>query len=319
MRPQSLNRYAYTENNPVNWTDPSGRCVGWVWRDPTCQFIGWDRTLRGDLEWAEAIPWAGAGVDFSPVGGDLKGFIEVFTGRDLVTGEDLGAWRWAGLVFLSELRHLRHADNLATRWMVRSDLATTRALARSAPVDAATVEQLIQPRGLTGKAANWWLNRRGLIILYRGQVAGIDEILSPWARKHGMAASRNLVRRMHDAGYSDEAIASFTARFHTERVNIAGLGEARWGAAGIPTTRIPGVAAPYAGNTGSIAIIRTQRTLPIRPSDPWYPAEQEWVFFHTIPQDHVLPMTIDPSTIPWLTALDDDFRRLTVTKSGIWE
>jgi len=23
-RPQSLNRYAYTENNPVNWTDPSG-------------------------------------------------------------------------------------------------------------------------------------------------------------------------------------------------------------------------------------------------------------------------------------------------------
>jgi predicted nucleic acid-binding protein len=86
--------------------------VGWVWRDPTCQFIGRDRILRGDLEWAEAIPWAGAGVDFSPVGGDLKGFIEVFTGRDLVTGEDLGAWRWAGLVFLSELRHLRHLDTV---------------------------------------------------------------------------------------------------------------------------------------------------------------------------------------------------------------
>jgi RHS repeat-associated protein len=26
-RPQSLHRYAYTENNPVNWTDPSGRWV----------------------------------------------------------------------------------------------------------------------------------------------------------------------------------------------------------------------------------------------------------------------------------------------------
>ncbi len=26
-RPQSLNRYAYTENNPVNWTDPSGQAV----------------------------------------------------------------------------------------------------------------------------------------------------------------------------------------------------------------------------------------------------------------------------------------------------
>jgi hypothetical protein len=29
-----------------------------------------------------------------------------------VTGEELGAWRWAGLVFLSELRHLRHLDTV---------------------------------------------------------------------------------------------------------------------------------------------------------------------------------------------------------------
>jgi hypothetical protein len=35
--------------------------------------------------------------------------IEVFTGCDLVTGEDLGWWRLAGIIGLSELRHLRHA------------------------------------------------------------------------------------------------------------------------------------------------------------------------------------------------------------------
>jgi len=86
--------------------------VGWLWRDPTCRFIGRDRILRGDLEWAEARPWAGAGADFTPGIGDGKGFIEAFTGRDLVTGEELGAWRWAGLVFLSELRHLRHLDTV---------------------------------------------------------------------------------------------------------------------------------------------------------------------------------------------------------------
>jgi hypothetical protein len=37
--------------------------------------------------------------------------IEVFTGCDLVTGEDLGWWRLAGIIGLSELRHLRHADD----------------------------------------------------------------------------------------------------------------------------------------------------------------------------------------------------------------
>jgi len=48
-----------------------------------------------------------------PVTGDIKGFLEVFTGCDRVTGEDLGAWRWAGLVpfagpRLCKLRMVRH-------------------------------------------------------------------------------------------------------------------------------------------------------------------------------------------------------------------
>jgi hypothetical protein len=49
-------------------------------------------------------------IDLGSVAGDVKGLIEVFTGRDLVTGEDLGNWRFAGLaglVGLGEIRYLR--------------------------------------------------------------------------------------------------------------------------------------------------------------------------------------------------------------------
>jgi RHS repeat-associated protein len=91
-RPQSLNRYAYTENNPVNWTDPSGRCVGWVWRDPTCQFIGQDRILRGDLEWGDALDPLQVGLD---VVGLVPGFGEPADGLNggisLLRGDRVGA------------------------------------------------------------------------------------------------------------------------------------------------------------------------------------------------------------------------------------
>jgi hypothetical protein len=56
-------------------------------------------------------------LDFIPVVGELKGLAEVVTGHDLVTGEDLGAWRWAGLlglVGLNEAKLLRHGDNALT-------------------------------------------------------------------------------------------------------------------------------------------------------------------------------------------------------------
>lgn len=59
--------------------------------------------------------WFSTGLDFIPLVGEAKGLIEVFTGRDLVTGEDLGAWRWAGLaglIGLNEIKQLRHADEV---------------------------------------------------------------------------------------------------------------------------------------------------------------------------------------------------------------
>jgi RHS repeat-associated protein len=110
--PYSLHPYQYAYSDPVRLTDPSGKCVEWVWGDPTCQFIGWERILHGDLEWEDGRPWGGAALDFTPGVGDVKGLIEVFTGCDIVTGEDLGNWRWAGLLFVSESRQLRHLKAL---------------------------------------------------------------------------------------------------------------------------------------------------------------------------------------------------------------
>lgn len=55
------------------------------------------------------------GLDFIPGVGEVKGLIEVFTGEDLVTGEDLGNWRWAGLaglVGLNEIKYLRYGDDV---------------------------------------------------------------------------------------------------------------------------------------------------------------------------------------------------------------
>lgn len=59
---------------------------------------------------------ASIGADLTPFVGEIKGLIEVFTGTDLVTGEELGHWRWAGLagiVGLNEIRLLRYGDEAA--------------------------------------------------------------------------------------------------------------------------------------------------------------------------------------------------------------
>jgi hypothetical protein len=54
-------------------------------------------------------------VDLIPIAGEIKGLIEVFTGTDLVTGEELGWWRFAGLaglVGLNEIKFLRYGDDV---------------------------------------------------------------------------------------------------------------------------------------------------------------------------------------------------------------
>lgn len=66
------------------------------------------------------------GIDLIPVVGDLKGLGEAATGCDMVTGESLGNWRWfglLGLVGLSEIALMRHADEASDVARLSDDLA----------------------------------------------------------------------------------------------------------------------------------------------------------------------------------------------------
>jgi hypothetical protein len=76
------------------------------------------------------------GLDFVPVVGDVKGVAEAATGRDLITGEELGDWRWfglLGLVGLAELATARHVDEAAdaARLASKADEASEAARAAS--------------------------------------------------------------------------------------------------------------------------------------------------------------------------------------------
>jgi len=80
------------------------------------------------------------GVDLIPVVGDLKGLGEAATGCDMVTGEPLGNWRWfglLGLVGLSEVALLRHADEASSVARVSDDLAGSLRYSDEAAIAAA--------------------------------------------------------------------------------------------------------------------------------------------------------------------------------------
>lgn len=123
QQPMSFNPYQYAFDNPLMYTDRSGQCIGWVKDavsyafggdiDGECRYQGWSNP-----NWQDARPWGGAAADLAPGLGDVKGLIEVLTGCDLITGEDLGWWRYAGLIPIlgtrgrAVLREAHYADEL---------------------------------------------------------------------------------------------------------------------------------------------------------------------------------------------------------------
>jgi hypothetical protein len=213
-------------------------------------------------------------------------------------------------------------DKLATKWMVRSDINITKRLAAMAPVDELGLASALSVRDYRGKAADWWLNKRGKQILYRGQGGAHADILSPLARDEGLGASKALLRRMRTSGMSDEKIASYTALYHEEQIPPydlpPGFGSSdRLGAIGIPSTSLPGIGGPFAGTSGSILILRVPHGMATRPARTWYPLEEEWVFFNRIPRKTIVG-TLSPMDMPWLTAQEDDLGRLTVTENPVY-
>lgn len=189
----------------------------------------------------------------------------------------------------------RSLDWLATRGVAQADIAIARALhdaARAGPINAELASHILQRQSLGGRVSQWWLNRRGVMVLYRGQDQATNQILSPLAREEGVVASRQLVQRMRAMGITDEEIAGFTAKFHTQPLppfaappNLAGV---RGGAVGIPTTRLPGLASAY-GDEGVIYIIRVPKNVPIQPRG-WQglQIENEWVILNQLPEGAVV-------------------------------
>lgn len=186
-------------------------------------------------------------------------------------------------------------DRLATYGVTSSDIALTRVLAEQAaraPLTAVDAQRLLQSRGMFTQASRWWLERRGLVVIYRGQEQATQQILSPLAREQGVAASEALVSRLRSLQLPDSEIAGYTARWHTTPVPgfdaPPGLAWQPLGSVGIPATGIPGIAANF-GRQGVIYIIRIPKSAAIAPRG-WQglALENEYVILNQVPEGSIV-------------------------------
>src|SRR5690606_13186478 len=118
----------------------------------------------------------------------LRGVGDVFDGSlsppllyvfDAATGAVVGFVVPGGVRLLGRAGTLAF-DELATFGLSRADIAVARQLAEAAavqPLDAAAAQAILQRQGLGGRVSTWWFERRGLILLYRGQSSATTEIL----------------------------------------------------------------------------------------------------------------------------------------------
>ena len=64
--PQSFNRYSYTENDPVNFVDPTGLCLWVEFMDPVTERTWWEAFLCNETK--SAGPSGGGGQESHPPG-----------------------------------------------------------------------------------------------------------------------------------------------------------------------------------------------------------------------------------------------------------
>ena len=189
-------------------------------------------------------------------------------------------------------------DMAATRAITTSDLAIAQRLAQRAlagPVPETELLALQQP-GLVGRTALRWADMRQFQVLYRGQTSATSEILSPVARSGGLPASRSMYQAMKAEGMTDLEIAGLTAKWNSQPVPSfgapPGLAGQPLGGVGIPTTRLPNIAADFAQPTGVIYVLRVPKGLAVSAANSGWGAqsalEQEWVVFHQLPNGTVV-------------------------------
>lgn len=103
---------------------------------------------------------------------------------------------------------------------------------------------------------------------------------------------------------SSEEIARLTATQHNNPVHRyfapPGMAGERLGAVGIPTTRIPGVAAGF-GEDAVVYVIRLPKSAVIQVPKWGLAVENEWVVLHEIPEDAIIAV-LPAKSLPPLTA-----------------
>jgi uncharacterized ParB-like nuclease family protein len=226
----------------------------------------------------------------------------VFTREQQDSGQGMmiaGAFSMATAVGVFATAAPGAIDMAATRAITSSDLAIAQRLAQralSGPIAESELLQLQQP-GLVGRLGQGWADARGFQVLYRGQGAATSEIVSPIARTSGVPASRSMYDAMRAQGLSDLEIAGFTAKFNGAPVPgfaaPPGMAGQPLGGVGIPTTRLPNIAADFANQpTGVIYVLRVPRSLTVPAAQVGWGSqsalEQEWVIFHQLPNGSVV-------------------------------
>jgi hypothetical protein len=259
------------------------------------------------------------------------------TGLGLRASGDLASWElssfedyllWGGAGTASGLlgaSGVSGLDYLATRGAVASDIVLSEALAAQAPVGPAAVETAMGSAPWWGRASHSYLASRNWVVVYRGQGAVGGEVLAPLARgPGGLAASEDMLAQLRAVGMSDEQIAGLTAKFGPEPVpasflppDLQGLGGQPLGGAGIPVTRLPGVAADFASGSAAelgaqglqsnpvVLVIRAPVDAPVSALNSGWGAkslvEQEFIVFHRIPGGYIV-QRIAPGGLPHLRA-----------------
>ena len=104
-----VSTYNYAENRPIDGIDLWG-----LQYFPSIYAPGISKSPYPNgknINPENGIGYVSTTLDFTPIAGDIKGFVEVFTNKDLLTGATLGPSRFLGLFLLSELRGVSKGIN----------------------------------------------------------------------------------------------------------------------------------------------------------------------------------------------------------------
>jgi hypothetical protein len=155
------------------------------------------------------------------------------------------------------------------------------------------------PSSSLKRVAVYWLGRRGLKVLYRGQrrlqsntdfLSSIASGERTYRNDSGMEASVRLAGDLVRYGISPWQMS---AKWDAEPVTLFGLPSELQreviGGAGIPfSTNLP-VAAAYAQGEGEFIYVTLQRVEELRAADGWgYEWESEWVALHRVSRQSIV-------------------------------